>query len=349
MGHQPLILQNPKLLIPSLDIRHWTLVIFSVVYLLLLPAFAQTSFDSMTIGVGARSLGMGRTFMGVGEDGDALFSNPAGLGKIDSLRISSMSGNLLEEVRYLVLGGVYPLGKQSAVGVGYVGDFISGIELRDIRGNPTIVGNSSGQANFSHNAYFFAYGRKLIEGLSAGLNLKYFAVEGSTTTAGDGKGWNVDVGLLQNSLDWINFGVVAQNLLTSSKLNYQNGEIESFPPKFKAGLRLSILGKEFNSKLVYPYDLTLSFDAAYNLKQAKPLATHLGIEFNPNDYLALRTGIDEGDVTAGVGLKFFGVGLHYAYHFYGDIAENAGHYFSLTFDERGWPAEGLPDVFIGSI
>jgi len=58
----------------------YTLMI--TVLLLAVPAGAiQTGSisDPMSIGVGARSLGMGRAYVAVAEGGEAVFVNPAGL------------------------------------------------------------------------------------------------------------------------------------------------------------------------------------------------------------------------------------------------------------------------------
>src|SRR3989338_721234 len=53
--------------------------------------FADGSLsDPMSVGVGARALGMGKAYAGVAEDGDAVFMNPAGLARITNPKLSSM-------------------------------------------------------------------------------------------------------------------------------------------------------------------------------------------------------------------------------------------------------------------
>ena len=80
-------------------------------------SFAQTTFDPLSIGVGARAMGMGKAYVAVAEDCDTIFTNPAGLGEIDAFQLSSMSGKIFDEVQYLQFGGVYPLGRKNAFGV----------------------------------------------------------------------------------------------------------------------------------------------------------------------------------------------------------------------------------------
>ena len=60
----------------------------SLILLLLLSGAAHALVDPLYIGVGARPLGMGKAYVGYAEDGDALFTNPAGLGKIDNIKVT---------------------------------------------------------------------------------------------------------------------------------------------------------------------------------------------------------------------------------------------------------------------
>ncbi len=76
--------------------------------------------DPSYIGVGARALGMGKAYVAVAEDADAIFMNPAGLAKIGPMKLTSMYANLIGDVRYVVAGGVHPLGI-GAIGLGFIG------------------------------------------------------------------------------------------------------------------------------------------------------------------------------------------------------------------------------------
>jgi hypothetical protein len=311
-----------------------------ILFLLASRCFAQTSFDPLTIGIGARALGMGGAYVAVAEDGDAIFNNPAGLGEIDTLKLTSTAGNVLEDVKYTIIGGVYPLGNKSALGVGYAGAFVSGIDIRDH------YGRLSSRANYGDNAILLSYGRKLSERTSLGANLKYYFADGTEIDSGDGKGWNADIGILQRGLDWLDLGLVAQNLLSSSKINYVNAGAEDLPMKIKAGAKIYLLGSGFKTAFVAPVELNLALDAHFDLQKAKALTTRCGFEFTPHPFFVLRAGYDQNDLTAGLSLKLAGIGFHYAYHPYGEFSENAAHYFSITLEERGWPPEGPSDAYL---
>jgi hypothetical protein len=313
-------------------------------------AYAQTTFDPLSIGVGARALGMGKAYAAVAEEGDTIFTNPAGLGEIDSFYFMSMSGSLLEDVNYTVLSGVYPLGERSAWGIGYVAANVSGIEMRNTYG--TLLATST----FSNSVLLASYGRKLTDKLSLGANLKYYSQEGSDNTSGNGTGFNLDVGFLQKGLGWLSLGVVAKNILSSSPVSYKNGSQDELPRSLKVGTRMYLMGEGFEAATLGDIEVFASVDADLNLQGSTPTTIHAGLELSPVPSLTLRTGIDQdarsgsiqSNATYGLSVKFAGIGFHYAYHAYTEFSRNATSFFSLSFDDRGWPFEGLPDIFMGS-
>jgi len=316
--------------------------------LLIVNSVAATTFDPMLIGAGARSLGMGKAYVAIGEDGDTIFNNPAGLGEIDSFKFISMSGKILEDASYTMLGWAYPLGNKQAFGIGYVGAQISGIELREADGTFTK------KSNFGNNLLFLSYGKKISEQYSLGINLKYFYQDGSETNDGDGVGSNLDVGILQSSLSWISFGLVGQNILSSGKVRYAGSQEESLSRLIKVGTKMYLLGEKFNAAEFYPVEFTLAADATMNLEGLEPVTLHIGAELSPIEILTLRAGMDQdpipggvqSNLTSGVSLKLAGVGFHYAYHPYTGFAANTAHYLSISFDERGWPYEGPSETFL---
>lgn len=314
---------------------------YLVLLLLLLntAAIAQTTFDPLTIGVGARALGMGRAYVAVAEDGDTIFTNPAGLGEIDAFQFTTMSGTILEDLDYSIFGMVYPIGDKGAIGFGYAAARITGIEIRDTSG--TLLN----RAGFENAVLFASYGRKLTDKLSLGVNLKYFKQDGTNVNDGDGTGTNLDIGLLQRGLGFLSIGAVGKNILSSNKIRYKNGEEEALPKVLKVGARMYLLGEKFRSARFSPIELTLVMDADLNLESSEPMTTHVGAEFSPTPGFTLRGGIEESVGTVGFSFRFAGVGFHYAFHPYGEIGSET-HYFSLSFDERGWPPEGLPDTFL---
>lgn len=320
---------------------HKSLIVL-IAMLIVTPCIAQTTFDPLSIGVGARAMGMGKAYTAVAEESDAIFTNPAGLGEIDSFQFTSMSTKILEDVHYTVLGGVYPLGERSALGIGYAAAQVSDIDILDARGDYIK------KSNFGNSVFLASYGRKLTEKLSLGLNLKYFSQQANELGDGNGTGLNLDIGFLQKGLGWFSVGAVGKNIITSGKIRYSNGEEEDLPLMVKIGTRMHILGEEFEAAIYSPLKLIAVADVDLSLQSSRATATHAGIELSSFPNLTLRAGVDEDKLTAGVSLRFAGLGFHYAYHPYAETEQSAAHYFSISFDERGWPFEGPPDIFLGS-
>lgn len=308
--------------------------------------FSLTTYDPTAISVGARALGMGRACIAMAENADTLFYNPAGLGEIDSFQFTSMSAKLLEEVNYTVLGGIYPLGEKSAIGFGIASAFVQDISLRDK--NNTYLS----KADYRNSVLICSLGKKFSDTYSMGLNIKYFVQDASENNNGDGNGFNLDIGLLQKGIGPFSLGLVLSNVSGQSTLTYNNGGKETLPQTLKIGTRAYLLGQRFGAAKMAQMEVFMNIDAQVDLQHSNTTATHYGLEMSPVSFLTLRAGIDQDtqtNYTSGLTLSLAGLSFNYAYHPYTQLSENASHYFSICFDERGWPSEDHPDVFIGQI
>lgn len=310
--------------------------------------FAATAVDSSYLAVGARALGMGKAYAAAADDGDTIFTNPAGLGQIDYFKAASMSGKLFEDVNYSLLGGAYPLGQKMAIGLGAVLVSVPGVDLRDASG--TLLR----QTSYSSALLLASFGKEVADNLSLGLNLKYFATTNADEPDGNGAGGNLDLGLLHTPSSFFSWGAVVQNILSSSRINYQNADTDQFPLVLKLGTKFYLTGARPGAAREAPVETSLYSDVDFQLKGNLPLAGHLGLEVSPNQYLTFRGGLDQLSnggwvqtcLTGGLGLKFGGLAFNYAYHPFGETGESGAHYFSLNYDERLRPLEPpAPDVF----
>lgn len=295
--------------------------------------------DPMSIGVGARALGMGKAYVGLAEEGDAIFINPAALARITTPKLSSMYTSLMGDINYVVIGGAYPYGEKSAIGAGYIGSSVDGIMLTDS------TGASTGTGRWGNNVMFLSYGTYLSEiplGLKLdrdvllGASLKYFSVGGSgngSVEAGAGSGYDLDLGLLVPINSYIMVGANLQNALPGSigRITHTSGSTDTLQHTLKLGTKVTLMGDEglalsaSDSRKLYG-----TFDYDYNFK-TQPDVTHMGVEFWPTNNLALRGGLDGSDPTAGIGLRVSGMEFNYAYHPYNGIAEDASHFFSISY------------------
>jgi len=295
-----------------------------------LPAFAADNLvvaDPMHIGVGARPLGMGKAYVALAENGDGIFVNPAGLGRIDGPKVTSMYSNVLGDVNYIVLGGAYPYSSNSAIGAGAVVSSVSGIGLYDS------LGNSTGNASWGSSVLFLSYGLNLPDAkMSFGGSAKYYSQGGtgnSTIEAASATGLGVDLGAIYSPTDNLSLGITAQNPF-STKLDSGNGVENTLLPVIKAGAKVSV-----NPTDTQKINLLIDED----MTKYRPSTMHVGVEYLPVSNIAFRAGLDqditpggvETNPTAGVGLKVAGIEFDYAYHPYGSLSDNTTHYFSVSF------------------
>lgn len=295
--------------------------------------------DPMTIGVGARPLGMGKAYVGVAEDGDAVFMNPAGLARITNPKLSTMYTQLLGDVNYMVVGGAYPYGEKSAFGAGIVNARVSDIPMTNS------TGASIGSGSWGNSVMFLSYGTYLSNtplqlnlgrDVLLGGSLKYYSVGGTGTGVSDGtgSGFDIDLGVLYPASEYVILGANLQNILPSSmggKITKTSGAVDTIPSTIKVGTKISLIGKEGASFSPHATrKLYGNIDYDY-LPYSKSGIVHAGLEFWPVSSLALRAGSDNSDLTAGVGLRFSGVEFNYAYHPYSGITDNTTHFFSIGY------------------
>ncbi len=243
--------------------------------LLLMLVFATASYaaenlivsDPLHIGVGARPLGMGKAYVALAEDGDGIFVNPAGLGKVDGPKITSMYSSVLGEVNYIVLGGAYPHTKNSAIGAGAVVSSVSGIDLYDT------LDNSNGTANWSNSVMFLSYGVNLEDArLQLGGSVKYFNQGGtgsSTIESASASSIGMDLGAIYSPSENLSLGVVAQNPF-GTKLESGNGVENTMLSTIKAGAKMTF--KPFENQKI-----NLAIDA--DMAKHRPTTMHLGAEY----------------------------------------------------------------------
>jgi len=178
-------------------------------------AFAQ--FEDL--GVGARGIGMGNAFIGLADDGYAIYYNPAGLGRIDWKELVLDYGKLY-----------WGLDDNSSLGQSFVGYAQSLNRLGTL---------GVGWLNFALTRYYredtfmFAYGKRVSHSqggssLAAGLNLKVL-YKGFEKTIYTENATNLDTGQLKGGRDPVfENGYSRTGFSTSLGLLYDLGRHHSF-------------------------------------------------------------------------------------------------------------------------
>ena len=294
-------------------------------------AGAGFAFDLTEIGVGARPLGMGKAFNAVADDGSAIFMNPAGLAGVERFNVLSMSGNLINEVPYMLLGGSWRT-QYGVFGLGYVGASVGDIkETVLINGTPEVTGNKASYGNttlllsYGNDAKDVNYVNKIAfltdRGTKVGANLKivsYGFSGGASFEGGSGSGFDLDLGTIIPVNDNLTGSFSIKNIIPGN--NLKNDEL---PMSLIGGVAYTIPDRN----LLTAADMEI---ASYG-----GLLFHLGAEWNPTPPLFLRGGLDQKpdgfNLALGVGTKFRGFTFDYAYHTYAELAGFTTHYFSIGY------------------
>lgn len=141
------------------------------------------------VGLGARPVGLGRAFVALSDDANAMLYNPAGLAHLERMELTSMYARL------------FPGIEDDKLHLGYVG------LVKPVKGVGTIgFGATNLWADlYGENVFYLSYARKVGSGLGLGGNLKWlrWSAEGYTdpvTGESEGgrswSGFSLDLGLL---------------------------------------------------------------------------------------------------------------------------------------------------------
>ena len=332
-------------------------------------AFAQFVAQDPTRYVpSGRVLGLGKAYLALADDTGAMYTNPAGLAGLKGWSIGSMSGKFLDEYTYLSFSGYYPT-EYGVLGVGFAGTSIGGayattIEAGSDPADPiyTIDTTQTQMGNYN-NAFILSYGNQAdkipyinklpqADRISLGASLKLFkvALYGDGIVGGDASGYDMDIGMKYRPLQkWVTLAAAIKNVIPASmggKLTYTSGHEESYPMVIELGSAFNILGKEDALLKFQEHELKVMLDIdSHPTLQGYPMIMHIGTEWKPLSYLALRAGIDQdaagdgagglttvSDLAYGVGLYFGGFRFDYAYHTFAGAPNVDNAFFSLSYE-----------------
>jgi hypothetical protein len=293
--------------------------------------------ESTRIGGGARPVGMGRAFVAVSDDSDAIFINPAGSAGMKGPQAMAMFTNILNDVYYTEFCGAVP-SEWGVFGMGYIATGVNDVpttpEASDYYDGMLVLSYSSSLARFfeySKNVYFGSTIKLFSRGWSGGVN-DY------------GSGWSSDFGIKYIYSPYLSFGLVRQNFVPvslGSKLTFQTGVEESVSGSTNIGVayRTNLL----KDSLLFSLEADLP---SYSGQQG---TEHAGVEWKLNDYIAIRGGssqyVDADSPTGtswnpsyGISFGYLNLRVDYAYITrYNDPAQTT-HYLSLSYSGEPWLA-----------
>lgn len=325
-------------------------------------AFIKPTTDPTSIGVGARPVGMGNAFVGLSDDINSIFINPAGLAGLKTWQVHSMTTNLINAIPYISLAGTYNT-DYGTFGLGYIGanisgSFITGLSL--VQDRDIIFPITTSEAiDYTSSVILLSYGSDVkrfvdwswLDNVSIGATFKLFSqgLSGGGISDGTLTGYDMDFGMLYRPNKWMTVGWNQIDALPASmggKLSDPSGErIHILPTITKLGVAVKVLGDN-DALYQYPQPLVYLFDLDYMPTQSNyPVIYRTGVEWWPSTYLALRAGLDQDivgsdtstsysidtNLTFGAGIQYNGFKFDYAYHKYGTLSDNDTSYLSLSY------------------
>ncbi len=316
--------------------------IFLVSYLIMIFSFCQAgsifdfgrkdvgtnSGEFLKIGIGARPCAMGGVFVSIADDSNAIYWNPAGLGRCNYPEVGLMHLEWFGDVDYDSLSYIRPTGL-GTLGINMV--YLQKRGMEKTKASPDGRYSMDGTFSFADMGLTLSLGRKLNNNFYYGGNFKIIREE---IDEDERYGMAVDGGILYlyNSLS---LGFVVQNMGTGLKF----GEERFFLP-------LSVRGggsyKLLQDNLIIGLEGELPMYGRSNLS--------LGVEYRLFDIVAFRLGykyidggwqIDElNGMTGGIGVRLNGsegkrgsLGLDYAFAPYGDFGNT--HRISMSYKWGG--------------
>jgi len=248
------------------------------------------------LGMGARPLAMGGAFVGLADDGNALFYNVAGLAWAQGLSVLSS---------YEARPGTASYGDLSAS----LPHFGFGVHYFDFGEIPETdeFGNAIGTFSYRNYTLIAAAGMRaadlpflarmpLAKNIGFGLKAKLLKI--STLAPGSGSGFAIDLPFLFRSespsprvpiITSYGFGLVIENLI-GLPIKYGSGHQESWPRKLIIGMSFGLL-----DQVILAMDVT------------SEKSVRFGVEWTPIPALSLRTGLRNEGVwiwSLGIGTRF---------------------------------------------
>jgi len=276
-------------------------IVVSLALIMVLSAVAFAdgigAFSAFKNGIGARALAMGGAFVAVCNDATAMVWNPAGLAQLDDTRLAGMSTDLYGLGITHQFVGVTTSFANLGIGLGW--------ERASIAGQLVEAGGGLGGAfTWVESAIIGSLAANVLDVAMAGANVKYYMADSGLGDSATGFGF--DLGLLVSLGDMFVIGVNAMDL-AGSTVEWDGGATDIVSGLYKAGLAMKLADDKFVLAADVDFDGTDLGD------------THVGMEFQVIDELALRGGVvltnnfQDYYLTVGAGINVAGLYVDAAY------------------------------------
>lgn len=340
------------------------LLLFSTVLLNAQNKVGTTSFQFLKVLPGTRAAALGQSVVSFVDGAESLFSNPAGIAEVSNYEIQLSHLDWFVDTKIYSAAVAFNLGYFSVGVFGSYWDYgqIAVTDAAHLKFNddytffnPGLTGQT---INPSAQYIGVSFARKLTNKFNFGISLKYIREDliaaKSSVFAFDG-GLTYETGYksikLGGSIN--NFGLSEVKFLDQKEVvevnqNYDpavdspsdslitktiTGEAFPIPQTFAFGISAYLISP---GESLFLHDSNMKLLFAYQIQQPRDydMQHNVGLEFTFMDVISLRGGYkfnyDEEGYTFGVGVRYSGFDIGYAYDPFGEILESV-HRFSISF------------------
>lgn len=255
-----------------------------------------SAFQFLKIGVGARGVAMGESFVAVANDASALYWNPAGLVQFNGNEVIAAHTDYVVDISHEYFGIVYRLGEGDALGASF-----SSLHMKDMEITTETQPFGTGRYfSFGDIAIGLTYSNKMTEQFSFGVTLRYAeetldVLKMRAMMVDLGTFYWTGLGSTRFAVTISNFGSDVQpkgSLTTFSGASVSSFQSFSLPTVFKLGIAMDPIDDE-DSKLTTSLQLNHPNDNSEHFR--------IGAEYSYHNTLFLRGGVKRT-----IGQKLFG-------------------------------------------
>lgn len=261
------------------------LMLFFILWQNIQTAETTNAFSFLKLPVSAKPISCGGAYNSISGDVNSIFYNPAGLNNLNKFELTTTAGLLSLDRMVNSLGIALPT-KIGVLGLGIINVGVSKIS------GYTSDGIQSKEFGYQANTIIISYSKQLEKTVNIGTNLKVLFDNMKDYSR---NGLAIDIGILSNIKNNLSIGVKIQDIV---------GFIG------KDVLPISIVvGSSYK---LFDNKLSISVDTVYNT-EVENIKLRTGIQYIVTKFLSLGCGINNGEMSFGVGINISKLNFYYTF------------------------------------
>ncbi|HUT63153.1 MAG TPA: hypothetical protein VMZ04_04265 [Anaerolineae bacterium] len=257
--------------------------------------------DFLSLGSGARALGMGGAFVAVTDGATSSYYNPSGLSRLKVKEINLMHSEQFGGLEnYNTVSVAAPLSETVSGGISLIHLGVGTIKYTRLWDPSKALGDSNRVEIASHEdaadyALFMSGAKRFSEKLGIGASFKVIRRAVGPDTA---FGFGIDLGVQYRFSSSVDIGIALRDV-TGTTIAWDGHANDRIAATMDAGIAYKSVVPWIGGN----YILTTSMLFFGDSPSVKGISTmQIGLEYLMRDFLAFRAGSSEGHGTFGVGL-----------------------------------------------